>query len=200
MRATRCSPRLIPRSLAAVLQYDAMNGNATQPQQHTLELISDTVAQTVQIGVCLGQVLERGDIVLLDGEFGVGKTHLTKGIAQGLGADAMVNSPSFVLINQYRAGAGHKHLPIVHIDLYRLEDPAALVGIGLDDALDGHGISIIEWPELAAAVLPTDFLRVQMYHVSETSRSLSFVPHGRRAANIVEALRRTLGAGVVPAD
>src|SRR4029450_4081869 len=91
-----------------------------------LDFISHSVAQTIRVGQRLGELLGPGDLVLLLGDFGSGKTHLIKGIAQGLGATALVNSPSFVLINQYRSGPSHERMPIYHADLYRIEDPAEL--------------------------------------------------------------------------
>lgn len=158
---------------------------------HVLDIVSHSAAQTVRIGHRLGELLGPGDTLLLYGDFGAGKTHMTKGIAQGLGSDDMVNSPSFVLINEYRSGQAHRRAPIYHIDLYRIEDPAALVGIGLDDALDGHGICVIEWAERLDALLPAEHLAIHLRHVSETKRSLRFEPHGQRAADLIESLKRT---------
>ena len=163
-----------------VLQLFAMNT--------PLEVISYSPVQTVGIGSRLGEMMQAGDVVLLYGDFGAGKTHLTKGIAQGLGSGDMVNSPSFVLINQYRAGPAHAHAPIFHIDLYRIEDPAALAGIGLDDALDGHGICIIEWAERAGDWLPAEGLAIYLSYRNETERELRFIAHGLRAAALLEAI------------
>lgn len=159
---------------------------------HTLDIVSRSPAQTVHIGQQLGQQLRPGDVVLLYGEFGAGKTHLTKGIAQGLGSADMVNSPSFVLINQYRSGAAHGGLPIYHVDLYRLEDTQALAGIGLDEALDGDGICVIEWAERASEWLPADYLAVFLRHLSENERALHFEPHGSRSTTIADELKRTI--------
>lgn len=168
-----------------------MNKTAARQSPHILDVISHSPAQTVRIGLRLGELLHVGDVVLLYGEFGAGKTHLTKGIAQGLGSDAMVNSPSFVLINQYRAGPQHNRAPIYHVDLYRLEDPAALEGIGLEEALDGFGIGIIEWAERAAGWVPPEHLAIHLRHVSDTKRALRFEPHGPRAIALVDELKRT---------
>ncbi len=135
--------------------------------------------------------LQRGDVVLLGGEFGVGKTHLTQGIALGLGSEDMVNSPSFVLMNEYRAGSTRGRMRIYHVDLYRIEDPTELAGIGLEEALDGDGVCVIEWPERAAGWFPNSHLFIQMSHLSETKRLLRFEPHGPRFIQIVEALQST---------
>lgn len=169
-----------------------MIGDGSGQTTYTLDVTSHSAEETVHLGEQLGQQLRAGDVVLLYGEFGAGKTHLTKGIALGLGSDDMVNSPSFVLINQYRSGAAHGRAPIYHIDLYRLEDTQALAGIGLDEALEGDGICVIEWAERAVDWLPPDYLAVLLRHTGETDRALRFQPHGSRAAAIVADLRRTV--------
>ena len=94
--------------------------------QHILDIISHSAAQTIRFGQRLGDLMQQGDLVVLLGEFGAGKTHMIKGIAQGLGSTDLVNSPSFVLINEYRAGPRYGNLPIFHADLYRIEDPDEL--------------------------------------------------------------------------
>ena len=169
-----------------------MIGDVSGQTAHTFDIVSRSAAQTVHIGEQLGQKLRPGDIVLLYGEFGAGKTHLTKGIAQGFGSADMVNSPSFVLINQYRSGDAHGRAPIYHVDLYRLEGSLALAGIGLDEALDGDGICVIEWAERVGEWLPPDYLAVTLIHIGETERALRFEPQGWRASAIVSELKRTL--------
>ncbi len=124
--------------------------------QDVLEWVSHSEAQTIAFGQHLGMHLEAGDVLLLLGSFGMGKTHLTKGIAAGLGADPNdVNSPSFVLINEYAADATHKRMPIYHVDLYRIETPQALYSVGLEQCLDGDGVCIIEWAERATDLAAT---------------------------------------------
>jgi tRNA threonylcarbamoyladenosine biosynthesis protein TsaE len=157
---------------------------------HELDFISHSPAQTLRVGRRLGELLNRGDLILLLGEFGVGKTQLVKGIAQGLGSDDVVNSPSFVLINEYRAGAQRGGFPIYHIDLYRIDDQAELAGIGLDDALTGDGVCVIEWAERAHDWLPDDRLAISMRHLSETKRVLRFVPYGTHYLTLVESFKR----------
>lgn len=152
------------------------------------EIVSHSAEETIRLGLGLGELLRSGDLVLLYGEFGAGKTHLTKGIAQGLGSVDMVNSPSFVLINQYRAGPTHLYAPIYHIDLYRIEDPAALAGVGLEDVLDGHGICVIEWPDLAADWLPSQYLAIHLRYTGDLARAIRFEPHGPRAQTLVDEL------------
>lgn len=155
-----------------------------------LDFISHSPAQTVRVGQRLGELLQRGDLVLLLGEFGAGKTHFVKGIAQGLGSDDLVTSPSFVLMNEYRAGRERQRMPIYHVDLYRIESSAELEGIGLDEALNGDGVCIIEWAERAQDWLPLEHVAVHLRHLSETKRVLRFVPRGARYETLVDTLKR----------
>src|SRR5690242_21839572 len=110
---------------------------------HIVDIISHSAAQTIRFGQRLGELMHQGDLVVLLGDFGAGKTHLIKGIAQGLGSTDLVNSPSFVLINEYRAGLRHNRMPIYHADLYRIENPDELAAIGIEDAWSGSGVCLI---------------------------------------------------------
>ncbi|MFL5801318.1 MAG: tRNA (adenosine(37)-N6)-threonylcarbamoyltransferase complex ATPase subunit type 1 TsaE [Roseiflexaceae bacterium] len=157
---------------------------------HELDFISHSVAQTIRVGQRLGELLHAGDLVLLLGDFGSGKTHLIKGIAQGLGSADLVNSPSFVLINEYRAGPAHKHMPIYHADLYRIENPGELAGIGLEEAWSGDGVCLIEWAERAQGWLPQDHLTIHLRYLSDTKRVLRFAPHGRRYEGLVGEFKK----------
>src|SRR4051812_37256485 len=152
----------------------------TVQSQHVLDFISHSATQTIRIGQRLGELMQQGDLVVLLGDFGTGKTHLIKGIAQGLGATNLVNSPSFVLINEYRAGPQHGGMPIYHADLYRIESPDDLAGIGIEEAWSGVGVCLIEWAEQAGDWLPQEHLAIQLQHLSETKRVLRFVPRGAR--------------------
>jgi tRNA threonylcarbamoyladenosine biosynthesis protein TsaE len=158
--------------------------------QHELDFISHSVAQTIRVGQRLGELLRAGDLILLLGDFGSGKTHLIKGVAQGLGSVDLVNSPSFVLINQYRAGPAHHLMPIYHADLYRIEDPGELAGIGLEEAWSGDGVCLVEWAERAQGWLPQDHLMIHLRYLSDTKRVLRFVPHGQRYEELVGEFKK----------
>ena len=159
--------------------------------QHVLDFITHSAAQTIRIGQRLGELLQPGDLVLLLGDFGTGKTHLMKGIAQGLGSTDLVNSPSFVLINEYRAGPQHQAMPIYHADLYRIEDPGELPAIGLEEAWAGAGVCVVEWADQAGDWLPHEHLAVHLQYLSETKRVLRFVPHGARYEALVAEFKKT---------
>jgi tRNA threonylcarbamoyladenosine biosynthesis protein TsaE len=159
--------------------------------QHVLDFITHSAAQTIRVGQRLGELLRSGDLVLLLGDFGSGKTHLVKGIALGLGSPDLVNSPSFVLINEYRAGPDQHHMPIYHADLYRIEDPGELEGIGLEETWSGAGVCLIEWAERAQGWLPQEHLAIHLQYLSETKRVLRFVPHGRYYEDLVAEFKKT---------
>ncbi|MFV9505308.1 MAG: tRNA (adenosine(37)-N6)-threonylcarbamoyltransferase complex ATPase subunit type 1 TsaE [Oscillochloridaceae bacterium umkhey_bin13] len=154
-----------------------------------LDFISHSPAQTERIGMRLGEQLRPGDLLLLLGTFGVGKTQLVRGIARGLGSADLVTSPSFVLINQYQAGATLRAMPIYHVDLYRLATTAELPTLGLDELWEGDGVCLIEWPERAQHLFPADHLAIYLQHLSETKRRFRFVPAGSRYTEMVNTFR-----------
>lgn len=100
--------------------------------------------ETLRLGENLGKELIQGDIVLLFGDLGAGKTLLTQGIVRGLGVkeNEYIRSPSFTLINEYQA-----RCPIYHIDLYRMESFTEIENLGLEETLFGDGVTIVEWAE-----------------------------------------------------
>lgn len=111
---------------------------------------------TLNLGKKIGDVLKPGDILLLEGDLGAGKTTFTQGLAEGLGVDEFVNSPTFVIINEYFSG----HLPLYHMDLYRLEDEAQLYDLGVEEYFFGNGVSVVEWPEIVLSLLPEAYTRL----------------------------------------
>ncbi len=158
----------------------------------SLEVTSHSAAETIAFGKHLGARLRAGDLVLLVAPFGAGKTHLTKGIAAAFGVDEQeVNSPSFVLINQYEAGRVYRRMPIYHVDLYRIETPEELASIGLDDVLADDSLTIIEWAERAADRLPHEHLLIEMDVLGEDTRRIRLTPRGTRYAQIVAALKQS---------
>ena len=159
----------------------------------TLELRSSSEAETIAYGVQIGGRLQPGDLVLLLAPFGAGKTHLTKGIAAGLGADPdEVNSPSFVLVNEYTGRARHRRIPIFHVDLYRIETTHELGTVGLEECLSEDGVCVIEWAERAMEWLPQDRLVVEIAETGPNARRLRLVPQGERYERLVEDLAHEL--------
>jgi tRNA threonylcarbamoyladenosine biosynthesis protein TsaE len=157
----------------------------TEITGEALDFISHGAAQTQRLGVRLGELLEAGDVVLLEGHLGAGKTVLAQGIAQGLGIDDPVTSPTFTLIHEYEG-----RLPLYHVDLYRLAGDADAAAIGLEEYLYGNGVTVIEWPDRAATLVPTDRLAVSLRPVAETKRALRLVPHGEHYRRLVARFKR----------
>ena len=148
-------------------------------------IISENPAQTIRLGRALGMLLSPGSFVALFGDLGAGKTLLAKGIALGLGVadENEVASPTFVLINEYRG-----RIPIYHIDLYRLDHPEQVEGIGWDEILCSPAVTLVEWAERAGDYLPQDRLEVHMQWSGEESRTIEIGGRGR-AGETVEKLR-----------
>ena len=165
--------------------------------QHIQDFISHSAAQTIRFGQRLGELMRQGDLVVLLGDFGAGKTHMIKGIAQGLGSTDLVNSPSFVLINQYRSGPSHERMPIYHADLYRIEDPGELPGIGLEETWSADGVCLIEWPSRLEpyGYYPTEYLAIEITSPDadrENVRELRVSSVGAEHAKLAERLAQKL--------
>ena len=139
---------------------------------------SKNPASTLSFGKRLGKKLKAGSIIALIGELGCGKTLLTRGICAGLGvSERYVNSPTFVLINEYQG-----KFPVYHMDLYRLNNVTEEFEIGILDYLAraGSGIIVVEWAEKILSLLPQDFLQVQFETLSARSRQLELASVGTR--------------------
>ena len=124
--------------------------------------------ETFELGRRLGQVLEPGDVIALEGELGTGKTELIKGIAEALGVSSGVHSPTYVLHHRYRG-----RLPIEHYDLYRLEG-MAWVDTGLDEPAP-DAVTLIEWPERATVLDDWATTPIRLTTQGPTRRQLTFI-------------------------
>jgi len=135
-----------------------------------------TAEETVAFGESLGRALRAGDLVLLAGPLGAGKTVLTRGIAAGLGVSGRVSSPTFVLARVHPAG--ERGVPLVHVDAYRLGgDLAQLDDLDLDTDLEAAAV-VVEWGEGAAERLSSDYLLVRLDRRLDDVRELVLEPHG----------------------
>jgi len=150
-----------------------------------LELISHSPEQTQKLGVRIGQLALPGDVFLLVGDLGTGKTCLTQGIAWGLNIKEYTMSPSFVIIREL-----HGRLPLYHIDLYRLDRIEESMELGLDEYLYGRGVCVVEWAEKALSILPTECLLIKISYLSDTERSFQMEPSGQRYLEIVAQLKQ----------
>lgn len=117
-------------------------------------LESFCVEDTYRIGELMGGKLAPGSIICLEGDLGVGKTVLVKGLAKGIGITEPVSSPTFTILQEYREG----RLPLYHFDVYRIEDPEEMYELGFEEYLFGDGVCIIEWASQIEELLPSDVL------------------------------------------
>lgn len=147
------------------------------------KVLSHSSKQTQKLGFLLGKLAEPGDIYLLIGDLGTGKTCLTQGIAGGMNIEEYTHSPSFVLMREYQG-----RMPLYHVDLYRLDNINEIVDLGLDEYLEGKGLCVIEWADKGMNVLPQDHLLIKLEHVSENERRISLENHGERYRNLVESI------------
>lgn len=106
--------------------------------------ISNSADDTVRIASEFAKKLNKGDVITLDGDLGAGKTAFTRGIARGMGITDVVVSPTFTIVNEYR----HGDVPLMHFDVYRLDNPDDLYDIGWDEYAGGDGVCIVEWSVL----------------------------------------------------
>ena len=127
-------------------------------------------AATLGLGARLANVLRAGDVVALSGDLGSGKTTLARGCLAGLGFAGEVTSPTFTVVQSYDANT--TRVPVLHVDLYRLEGAADAVELGLDDALADHAL-LIEWPERLGAALWPHALRLGLQATADGARRLT---------------------------
>lgn len=131
---------------------------------------------TRSLGGRLAGLLQPGDVVLLEGDLGAGKTTFTQGMAAALGVDVAVTSPTFTLMNVYRTSSG---FDLVHVDVYRLERLSEVVDLGLGEILDDGAVVVVEWGDRAAAAIGGDRLVVSLaVGPGETARTVSFGADG----------------------
>jgi len=153
------------------------------------EFVSGSPAQTVRIGERLGHLMQPGDVICLEGPLGAGKTCLAQGIGAGWGASDDVTSPTFTLIHELRRSSDTALL--YHVDLYRIESEHDARDLGLSDVFDGRVTCIVEWPDRARGLLPTECLLVRLSPLDDTRRRLTFSASGERHLTLLSDLKRT---------
>lgn len=128
---------------------------------------------TIALGEMVGKNLRPGDILLLEGDLGAGKTTFAQGVAKGLGVDEFVNSPTFVIINEYFSG----RLSLYHMDLYRVEDESQLYDLGIEEYFFGNGVCLVEWPAIALPLMPEEVAWIRLEQ-SGDGRVVTLETHG----------------------
>jgi len=130
--------------------------------------------ETRALGRQLAQSLRAGDVLLLWGDLGAGKSEFTRGVAEGLGVTSTVTSPSFTILNVYDEGS----LPLYHFDWYRLNGVDELYEMGMDEYLGGDGVAVVEWPSQCPEAIPETHLAVHLTPVGDSEREVTFTPMG----------------------
>ncbi|HEX5148197.1 MAG TPA: tRNA (adenosine(37)-N6)-threonylcarbamoyltransferase complex ATPase subunit type 1 TsaE [Candidatus Limnocylindrales bacterium] len=142
-----------------------MSSNTTLLERR---ILSPDPAATSALGLALAEAARPGDLVCLWGDLGAGKTHLAKAFGAGLGVIDTISSPSFILMAEYTG-----RLPLFHVDLYRLADATDVFAGGLIDDRQAAGVTLVEWPDRMAAVLPAERLDIRIDGAGDASRTIT---------------------------
>ena len=148
-----------------------------------LSIRSSHEDETLNFGQKLGELVEPGQLILLSGDLGAGKTILTQGICKGLGVEEDVTSPTYNLINEYEGD-----LTVYHMDLYRLENEEDLYDLGFEDYLESGGIIIIEWPDLVYDLIPAEFIYIKIEVAAKEERIMQIEAEGDKGMKLIERL------------
>lgn len=154
-------------------------------------LTSESEARTVGIGRCVGRQLAPGDVVLLIGELGAGKTRFVQGMVEGIGVDEPARSPTFVLVNEYEG-----RVRLLHSDLYRLDSAPEVDDLDLLERVEEGDVLAVEWADRARAAFPADALviTIEVAHASDVRR-LKLEAGGERSARLLRAVLNDVASG-----
>jgi tRNA threonylcarbamoyladenosine biosynthesis protein TsaE len=149
-----------------------------------MAVTTHSARETEAVAAALGELLQRGDLVVLVGDLGAGKTTFVKGVARGLGVREPVTSPTFTIVQEYNG-----RVPVAHVDVYRLERMQELHDLGFEELLDGQ-VVLVEWGDMVTPALPRERLEVRLTMTDEAdSRTIEFVPFGPAWEERIGALR-----------
>lgn len=155
-------------------------------QPVVLDIVSHSMAQTHRLGARLGELLHGGELLLMDGDLGTGKTTLTQGIAEGMGIRGVVSSPTFTLLKEYEG-----RIPLYHFDLYRLEDPGEILDLGFEEYFYGNGVCVVEWADKAEGIWPEQHLQIHLKMVTDTKRGLVLTGVGAPYQDLLFEFRKS---------
>lgn len=157
--------------------------------EHSLDFVSRSPEQTRRLGARLGELLQGGDVICLEGSLGAGKTCLAQGIGRGWGAGNPLISPTFVLVREYTRPVDR--VTLHHIDLYRISGDDEALMLGLVEVLGDPGdVCIVEWAERAPSLMPDNRLWINMEFTDDTSRTMQFNATGDRYAELLRSFRQ----------
>ncbi|WRK55426.1 tRNA (adenosine(37)-N6)-threonylcarbamoyltransferase complex ATPase subunit type 1 TsaE [Coprobacillaceae bacterium CR2/5/TPMF4] len=144
-------------------------------------IVVENLEATLSLGKKLGELLQPGMLITLDGDLGAGKTTFTKGIGQGLQIKRVINSPTFTILKQYRG-----RLQLSHFDAYRLEGQDN--DLGFEEIFDSDDVCVVEWPEFISDILPEKRLEIQINKIDENARKFVLKAIGKEYVQLLEAL------------
>lgn len=150
--------------------------------------LTQTAEETRALAARLAARLRPGDILLLEGALGAGKTTFVQGLAEGLGVRAPVTSPTFTLLQEYPGAQG----PLLHFDLYRLDRPEEVVDLGFEESLERGGVVVVEWAERLGWLTPPEHLRICMEREEGERRRIALLPSGSRYRAVVAGLEEAV--------
>lgn len=162
-------------------------GARPAPACRMLKLDLRSLRQTTDFGRILGRIAVRGDVILLSGSLGAGKTALARAIASGLDVpeEWYVTSPTFSLLLEYPG-----RIPLYHMDCYRLRDEDDVEESGLMDYIVADGLTVVEWPDRLGGLTPAEHLEIRLHAAGEQWRRVEVIPHGRRWLDWMDDLRQ----------
>lgn len=190
-----------------MLDGGPVNIASQEPVTCRLELSSQSALYTQRLGRWLGELLQGGELLLLDGQLGAGKTTFTQGLAKGMHISAVVNSPTFTLLKEYRreqSGQASKPtgdtLALYHFDLYRLDEPEEMIDLGFEEYLYGSGVCVVEWADKATDFWPAERLYIHLTALDEVGhdlkRNVLFVATGSRYCELLRQFQKKIYATV----
>lgn len=144
---------------------------------------SHSIDDTHRLADRLARIVRPGDVLVLEGDLGAGKTTFTQGFARALGVGEQVNSPTFTLIKEYEGD-----FPLYHMDLYRLEGPEEAWELGLEEYFDGNGVCVVEWPDRLEDTLPEDVIHLHFQIISAKARRIRIKGNAGRGYERVKEL------------
>ena len=150
-----------------------------------------TSEEMQRLGTRLTHLLQDGDVVLLTGDMGNGKSEFARGVARGLGITGPVPSPSFTILNVYDEG----RIPLYHFDWYRLNSAEELFEMGMDEYLGGDGVAVVEWPSRCPEAVPEKYLEVRIDPLDDCAREIALIPRGGFRELSLEAMENEAAGG-----
>jgi tRNA threonylcarbamoyladenosine biosynthesis protein TsaE len=177
--------------------------DSQEPGICRLDILSESATYTQRLGRWLGELLHGGELLLLDGQLGAGKTTFTQGLAKGMNISAVVNSPTFTLLKEYRREPFGQISPptsetqaLYHFDLYRLDDPEEMIDLGFEEYFYGSGVCVVEWADKATNFWPTERLYIHLTAQDEVKRALLFVATGSRYCELLRQFQKKIYATI----